>query len=332
MGDVSKAIERYIRVHITLNLPDISRSARSRDWLLGRISGVVAQRKEDGKKEPVLYASKPFLNFGSYFKKTKVKVVDEYDILVVIDSNGGMFSTDGSKLGDGQGSANPNYKYEGRKYHKSDDSGVSPTKMLNWLKGIVAEIFEITGGEVPVRNGQAITVFIKSTNTTIDLVPAGIFKRVSDEKIFYNIPRGDKSDGWITTAPEDDMAALKEVARDKDDFRNVVRICKRVKDTYNFQVTSFAIETIVVSFGNKYKWRDDLYRDCRGALWYVAQVFREGTISDPFSGQNLIAGVEKLNRHAERIEKIIDTLDKCMEVADQARVEELVTKAFENVL
>lgn len=332
MGDVSKAIKHYIEDHIKLNLPDISRSARSREWLLGRISSIIDQRNRDGKKEPVLYAPKPFLNFGSYFKKTKVKVVDEYDILVVIDSNGGMFSTGGNKLGDGQGSAYPNYKYEGRKYFKSDDSGISPTKILNWLKGIIAEICGISGGEVPVRNGQAITVFIQSTNTTIDLVPAGIFKRVTDNKIFYNIPRGDKNDGWITTAPEDDMAALNEVAKDKENFRNVVRICKRVKETYNFQVSSFAMESIVVAFGNKYKWRDDLYRDCRGALWYVAQIFREGSILDPFSGDNLIAGVENLSWYAERVDKIIATLDKCVEIADQARVDELVTKALENDL
>jgi hypothetical protein len=326
VGNVSKAIEHYIVEHIQLQQSDITQSARSREWLLGRINSKIAERF----KEPVLYTPTPFVYFGSYFKKTKVRVVDEYDVLVVIDSYGGQFSSGGQKTGVGQGSASPNYKYEGKNYFKSDDSGISPTKILNWLKGIVSDVVASFGGEAPIRNGQAITATIKSSNITIDLVPAGIFERVTDKKIFYNIPRGDKADGWITTAPEDDMAALNAVARDKDNFRNIIRICKRIKDTYNFKASSFAIEKIIVDYGNTYQWINDLYRDCRGALWYMTKIFREGTVSDPFSGNNLLDGVENLEWYAERIEKIVGVLDTCVNISDQTRVNELVIRAFEN--
>ena len=103
MGDVSKAIQKYLDEYIRLNLSDISQSAKSREWLLQRILNKINQRASDGLKQPVLYSARPFVYFGSYFKKTKVQVVDEYDVLVVIDSNGGMFSQSGSKIGDGQG-------------------------------------------------------------------------------------------------------------------------------------------------------------------------------------------------------------------------------------
>jgi hypothetical protein len=50
-------------------------------------------------------ASDPFIYFGSYFKGTKVADVDEFDVLVVIDSQGGQYSQGGKVIGHGLGSA-----------------------------------------------------------------------------------------------------------------------------------------------------------------------------------------------------------------------------------
>ena len=73
---------------------------------------------------------------------------------------------------------------------------------------------------LPERNGQAITATIKSSNIKIDLVPAGPFTHVTTGKTFYNIPKGNKTDEWILTAPEDDMESLDEVAKDKTISKN----------------------------------------------------------------------------------------------------------------
>ena len=326
MGDVTAAIQKYIDNEIRLSRADVSSAVQSREWFLQRIANVVSGREG----EPALY-SEPFVYFGSYFKGTKVRSVDEYDVLVVIDSNGGVFSCGGVQIGTGLGSASPNYKYNGR-FHKSDGSGVSPSKMLNWLKGIVQEVTDSFGGEAPERNGQAITATIKSKDLRIDLVPAGIFQRGSDGTVFYDIPRGDRDNGWILTSPRQDIDLLKEVAREKDNFRNIVRLAKRMKDTYNFLVSSFAIETAVVLFGEQNYWHGDLYRDVCRALNYLAGLFRNGEIPDSFdAGNNLISGVASLSWYADRLDSAVAELDDCHNNVDaQEEVNLRVKKVFEN--
>ncbi len=327
MGDVSKGIGRYLRENIALSRGDISETKKSREWFLNRVANVIVAREG----QPVLYAPERFVYFGSYFKGTKVKNVDEYDVLVVIDSNSGVFSQSGVAVGTGQGSASPNHKYDQR-YFKSDGSGVSPAKMLNWLRGVVKEVTDAFGGEAPERQGQAVTATIKSQNLTIDLVPAGVFEHQQHSTRFYNIPRGDKSNGWIATSPRADVELLGNVAKDKNDFRNVIRIAKRIRDTHNLLLSSFAIESAIVQYGSASPWNNDLYRDGRGALLYLGALLKQGTVPDPYdSSNNLISGVENLGWYAERIERIVGVLDTCnAQVRDQAIVDARVKKVFEN--
>jgi hypothetical protein len=326
VGDVSSAIWNYIVSNIRLSQSDVSQAVRSREWFLTRLQNVIGGRKA----EPVLYASEPFVKFGSYFKGTKVQAVDEFDILVVIDSKGGVFLKGGQETGVGQGSADPNHKYDDR-FLKEDRSGVSPSKLLNWLKGAVKEITDAYGGEAPERNGQAITATIKSKDLKIDLVPAGIFNRKSDGSTFYDIPKGSSDNGWIVTSPRTDVKHLEAVAKDRSNFRNVIRIAKRIKDTYNFLVPSFAVETAVVDYGEANPWYDDLYTDVSRVLQSLAVVFRAGRIPDPYDEtENLITGVTSLAWYADRLDKVVETLKECTKETDQKKVVARVEAVFEN--
>lgn len=326
MGDVSKAINNYISNEIRLNMSDISQSSKSREWFITRIENEI---KKNGNN-PQLYAPEPFIYFGSYFKGTKVKAVDEYDVLLVIDSNNGTYSSNGVEIGKGQGSASPNHKYD-QAFHKSDGNGVSPAKLLNWLQRIAKNVTDSFGGETPIRAGQAVTAEIKSSNIKIDLVPAGIFKK-SNGEIFYNIPRGDVNNGWIATSPRTDISLLNGAANKRNNLKNVVRILKRIKDTYNFLVPSFAIETSVIEYVHYNAWYQDLYTDVRGSLEYLAELFKIGKIPDPLDPtNNLISGIDSLSWYADRIATIIKGLDYCKLIIDDD-IDNRVYKIFENKL
>lgn len=329
MADVSAAISAYIRDNIRLSKADISSSATSRDWLLTRVASEIDRRTQAGEIEPCLHPDQ-FVYFGSYFKGTKVATVDEYDVLIVIDSNTGVFSQSGVEIGTGLGTAYPNHKYNSR-YYKSDGSGVSPAKMLNWLKGVVTDVVSSYGGEAPERAGQAVTARIASKGIAIDFVPAGIFRRISDGTTFYNIPLGDQHGGWIVTSPQFDIERLNTVAKGKGNFKNVIRIAKRIKTTYNFQVSSFSVETAVVDYGTSSAWRNDLFLDTFGALLSLEYAFRRGSILDPYDqGKNLVDGVESLEWYADRIKGISDTLVACISLPDDAEARARVYAAFEN--
>lgn len=327
MADLTKLIRRFVQENIALSQKDISESAKSREWFLSKIKSKV----EEKTNEPSLYQGTPFIYFGSYFKGTKVSDADEYDVLVVIDSNTGQFTQSDVKTGEGLGNANPNHKYD-MKYKKSDGSGVSPAKMLNWLRSIVEEVVESFGGSAPERSGQAITATIASKNVKIDLVPAGIFKHAQQtETLFYNIPKGDKSNGWIVTSPKKDMELLSALAKDRSDFKNVIRILKYIKKKYNILVSSFAIECSVVELVRHNSWANIVSTDLIASMKYFANALKEGKISDSFdSNNNLLSNIDNLSWYSERIEGIIEVLNNQVNEYDEDRAYQRICKAFSN--
>jgi hypothetical protein len=214
---------------------------------------------------------------------------------------------------------------------KEDGSGVSPTKMLNWLKGIVEAVVKCFSGEAPERAGQAVTAKIVSQGLNIDLVPAGMFKRTADGRIFYDIPRGDKDNGWILTAPGDDIEHLERISENRSNFRNVIRIAKRVSKMRNFTVRSFAIETAVVNYAYAAAWQNQVYSDLINVLKWLAAKFRSGSVPDPFDNTtNLIAGVESLSWYAERLDNVVTELAGCIRIVDQTEAADRVRRILEN--
>lgn len=327
---VKKAIRHYLDNHIILSKNDISAAAKSREWLLKRIENVINNRS----CEPKLYPSSTenFVYFGSYFKGTKVSNVDEYDVLVVIDSNFGFFSREGAQIGTGQGNINPNPKYD-RKYFKEDNSGVSPSKMLNWLKSVVDEVVESYNGEAPIRDHQAITATIKSQDLKIDLVPAGIFKD-GQGKIFYNIPDGSSKNSWITTSPRLDIDKINELSKDRNDFKNIIRIIKKVRSTRRLQINSFPIEMALINYVHKNVWHNDLFVDTVLSIRHFAELLNKGVIEDIFNlNQNLLLEVDNLETYARRLNGIADQLVVWNSGNyTQEEVTEKVVACFENNL
>jgi hypothetical protein len=328
MGSPTSAIDKYIRDVIRLSQTDISSAVRSREWFLDRIKAQI----ESKYSQPILYKDEPFVNFGSYFKQTKVSTVDEFDILVVIDSNSGFFTRGGIQIGSGMGYADPNHKYDSA-YLKDDGTGVSPVKLLNWLKRIVTEVTDAYGGEAPIRNGQAITATIKSKDLKIDLVPAGKFYNPQIRDFFYDIPRGDADGGWIVTNPKQDIALLDNAANGRPNFRNIIRVIKRIRNRYNMGVSSFAIETAVIEYCQANKWYDSLYLDLEYSIQYIAGCFKSGCIKDSYDNAvNLVDGVASLSWYADRLLNIVAVLDDCMlHIDDQSIIYDKVYKAFENL-
>lgn len=325
--DVSKLLDRFISDEIALNKKDISSAATSREWFLRLLKS-----KIDSKiGEPQLLAEEPFVFFGSYFKGTQGVDVDEYDVLVVLDSNTGVFTQHGVEIGNGSGAANPNHKYDVR-FKKEDLSGVSPAKLLNWLKGIAEEVVRDYGGTAPERNGQAITVSIESKNLKIDLVPAGKFiHQLRSGVNFYDIPKGDKENGWILTNPKDDIKLIDNLSKSKENFRNVIRLLKFIKGSYNFLIPSFAIECAVIEHAQNNVWRDNFYADFMLSMAHVYKCLKAAKISDTFDqNNNLLAGVESAAWYAERIENIYESVRKQAEETDEDRAYSNISKALKN--
>ena len=73
-----------------------------------------------------------------------------------------------------------------------------------------------------------------------------------------------------------------------------------------------------------------IHRDFR-AVVELAEAFRGGVILDPFDNRNnLITGVASLDWYADRLEKIIEGMDGCVDWERQDEVRERVYALLEN--
>lgn len=324
--DLDKLVNKFVTEEIALEQEDISDAAKSKEWLLDRIKLKI----EEDSEGPQLYSEDPIIGYGSYFAKLKVRDVDEMDFLIVIDSNTGVYTNEGVAYGNGLGSENPNHKYDVH-FKKADLSGVSPKALLEWLQNICWQVLKPLGGEMPTIDGPAVKVVLKGSGIKFDLVPAGVFKKVDDSKIFYNIPNGLPNDSWNLTNPRLDLDRVNNLADKFDSFRNVVRLVKYVRDTYDLPISSYAVQCASCIYAEKYKWQFGLFSDFRNALWVLADKLTKGFIEDGYdSSINLLKDQTKLNEIAEQVKAIYIKLDKLLDEPSAEIAYEKLSQILEN--
>lgn len=288
---INTEFNKFINENITLSQDDISKKVNSRQWVVDKVIAKIKEKTDC----PQLYkeGSYEYIHFGSYFKGTKVSTVDEFDIMLIIDSNGGQFSANNEKVGDGVGIVNPNHKYDEK--YKNNDGFVSPRKIINWLKTTIDEALEAYGCEASEKAGQAVTVHIKSNDYYIDFVPGSIFKKINSDDIFYTIPRGDANGGWIVTNPRVDKQILTDISSNYTQFKNAIRLFKYIfKNSYTITIGSYAVESSVVNYENEHAFSDDFKYDFIGILKHIISLVECDKIPDMRDNSiNLLGDINK---------------------------------------
>ena len=292
---IDKEFNKFIDNNLTLSQKDISQSVKSREWLINLVINKIAEKTDC----PQLYSEngRKYIQFGSYFKGTKVSNVDEFDILLIVDANNGIFTKGGQTIANGIGNVSPNPMYT-KKYYKDNNDVVSSRKLLNWLKDILDEVLEPYGCEPTEKDGQAVTAYIKSKNLHIDFVPGCIFQKVGkydSDGVFYIIPKGDINCGWIETNPYIDKDIIKEKASNNSQFKNTIRLFKYLfKDAYNVSISSYAVESCVVDYENKNYFFNNFNSDFKGILEHIITLVNDDKIPDMRDNSiNLLGDVSK---------------------------------------
>lgn len=292
---INTEFNKFISNNLTLDQKDISSAVSSREWLINKIIDKIAEKTDC----PQLYSENgsKYIQFGSYFKGTKVSNVDEFDILLIVDASNGIFTKGGITKGNGIGSLTTNPLYS-TKYYKENENVVSSRKLLNWLKDIVDEVLEPYGCEPSEKDGQAVTAYIKSKDLHIDFVPGCIFQEVNtsgSDGVFYIIPKGDINCGWIETNPRIDKDIIKTKAFDNVQFKNTIRLFKYLfKDSYKVSIGSYAVESAVVDYEDKHYFWNDFEYDFIGVLNHIISLVDDGKIPDMRDNSiNLLGNISK---------------------------------------
>lgn len=284
--DFDSVFQRFVEYRLALSQNDIQRSAETRKWFFKQLTS-----KIENLNGPQLYNECETLNYGSYFCGLKVRDVDEYDALIVLDGYDTRYRSNNVVTAQGRGTISPNRLLENPFLRVDGD--VSSRAVLRWLRKITTDVMKPFGGEVPQEDGPAVSVFFKTAEIKIDLVPAVpmIAGTALAPTEFFAIP--DKTtDGWKSTDPVKDMDEIKNLSEYCPDLKNVIRALKYIRDSYNMKIDSYIIQRAVVNYALSRAWTNSSFHNFMGALKSLESQLHAGVIRDGFDPKiNLLNNV-----------------------------------------
>ena len=234
---VLAAFEEFRREAVDLDQAQTQTARASRDYLVDQLSTL----SRTGTELPAL--SGEFLFFGSFARRTKIRPLDDIDIMVIFQSD---------DL-DAVPSTEP-YTYVLRprtsdaravwRDYLSDGYFVNSTIVLNRFRDSLDHVANYRRAELH-RTGEAVTLNLTSYPWTFDIVPACAVKNLwAREVLHFLIPNG--RGGWKRTDPRVDELRLRALNRQHDGLAlPVVRLIK-YWNKINYQLPSYYIENLAI--------------------------------------------------------------------------------------
>lgn len=265
---VTAAFNKFQKDLVNLD-PDRTRSARtSRDWLAGKINGFTDFFP--------LYTEK-HIYFGSFARRTKIRPLDDIDIMVALMAVGCTYSEDAF----GKITIHvPDDCDAYRGYRHTYGSTLNSIKVVNEFVRQLSSVDQYKSADIK-RNQEAAVLNLKSYDWAFDIVPCFFTTEDSLGKTFYIIPDG--SGNWKKTDPRKDRDRVTTInTACLGNMLNVLRLVKYWQGRKTMpSMGSYLIECMVLNYfeqkGNCSQFQDIELADL---FDYIAtQVFYD--IADP---------------------------------------------------
>jgi hypothetical protein len=244
---VGSAFEQFRRDVVDLDPKNTEKARASRDYLFYQIK-MLATNNSDC---PKLESGSPFINFGSFARRTKIRPLDDIDFLVVFNGSNtvaeNIYSSHTYKLKFIKptiyfASTLPSMTLE---QFTDSDYYVNSTRLLNRIKDYLSSVKDYEKAETLRKNLQAVTLKLSSYSWNYDIVPA-ILNNCAG-KPYFLIPDG--KGNWIATDPRIDASNTTRVnAMHDEKFLSVIRLLKYWNNiTYNKpRLPSYYFETLAI--------------------------------------------------------------------------------------
>lgn len=219
----------------------ISSSARSsRDWLYSKLK----EFPNSSDDFPLIYGEQN-IAYGSFARKTKIKPLDDIDLISCMSAEGAYYFSNNS------GSYTVVSKENTRlsKYCHTDSDQVNSIRILNRYIKELKTVPQYSKAEIN-RRYEAAVLNLSSYEWSFDVVPAFFTAEDLLGKTYYLMPDGNGH--WKKTDPRKDRNRLSSINQNHNG--NVLNVIRLVKywNTYRLKVgvSSYLIETMVANFYN----------------------------------------------------------------------------------
>lgn len=235
---VNSCFDVFMRDFVNLN-PERTTTARaSRDWLVHKI-----EELSNRERIPPLYNGANHIFFGSFARNTKIRPLDDIDIMIMFDAQG-CTTDDVTKI---TRKTYPIYVHNPHAKLLSDycDGNIlNSRKMIEAIKKELGNIPRYSKAEIH-RNQEAVTLQLSSYEWNFDIVPC--FYTTTG---FYVIPDGKGS--WKGTDPRIDQNRVTQAnQRVNGTLLPAIRLMKYwKKEHWGDEVSSYLFENLMIDWAN----------------------------------------------------------------------------------
>lgn len=235
---VNGAFDKFMKNSVNLT-PTSSQGARaSRDWLVDRI--IKLQHTVSGFP---LLAVEHNMYFGSFARKTKIRPLDDVDLIICLDAQHSVYIEGSSHI---ELVCKDNSELE--RYCNAGTKRIDSIKILNKVKSSLNEIEQYKNTDIR-RNQEAVRLELSSYKWNFDIVPCFLTTVDYLGKSFYLIPDGNGN--WKKTDPRVDKDRIARVNKlhKTGILRKVIRLVKYwTKHKQLSFLSSYLIECIILEY------------------------------------------------------------------------------------
>lgn len=235
---VNTAFDEFVRDVVNLASTDSAGARTSRDWLLKQIRAF----PDNANDFPLLYEEKD-IAFGSFARKTKIRPLDDVDIISCLHATGGTYADYG--VGPIKITVPATSRLSG--YCHNGTSTLNSIRIVNRYVKALSTIPQYSSAEIN-RRSEAAVLRLTSYDWNFDIVPGFFTAPDAFGRTYYLIPDG--SGHWKKTDPRKDRDRIAKVNQDNDGHvLNVVRTMKYWQRRPTMPTaSSYLLETIVAGF------------------------------------------------------------------------------------
>lgn len=234
---VNAAFNEFLESMVNLD-PDRTASARSsRDWLYGQIASF-----ETDTTFPKLW-SEYNINYGSFARKTKIRPLDDIDMMIGLHAQGASYSDNGITPITITVTPASNLT----PFCNENTYTLNSIKIINKFIRKCETVPQYSKADLK-RNGSAAVLDLKSYDWSFDIVPCFMTVVELNGRNYYLIPDG--KGNWKKTDPRIDRQRVKDVNSAHDgNVLNVLRIIKYWNQRPTMpSMSSYLLETMILDY------------------------------------------------------------------------------------
>ncbi len=229
---VNQAFIQFNNDIVNLETSRTNKAISSRDWLYEKLNNF---ENNIELEFPFKYSDKHII-FGSFARKTKIRELDDVDIMFCFTGNGATYSIDNNKYLINTESAGVRLK------SLSENGYLNSKKVLNKVIASLSEIEQYKNSDLH-RRGEAAILNLLSYEWAFDIVPCFY----TDTQL-YLIPDGDGH--WKSTNPTIDQALVTTTNQNYNG--KALQLIRTLKywnrHNASFTIPSYLFEQIVINF------------------------------------------------------------------------------------